>query len=103
MKKYSVVFSDEAYDDLDAIFYGILSEYQDLLGARRTVNRIIAKCHSLEFFPNGYIVRKVIDSFAVRYVRSGKFIAAYYIDEGQKRIIILRIVYGGMDLDVIFG
>jgi toxin ParE1/3/4 len=96
LKRYEVYFLAEAIDDIDALFCYIAEESSHEV-ASRYLARIERFCLSLETFP-----RRGADlSGAVAGLRAMGFENRVTIlfKVGQERVEILRILYGGQNLE----
>ena len=100
---YSVVYSPEALNDLKDIYAYIA---QDLLApdtALNQVNRIRKEIRSLDFMPSRYAL---VDwepwkSMGMRKVPVDNFVVFYTVDSNSMTVVIIRIVYGGRDIESI--
>ena len=101
MKRYQVSYTTDASYDLLAISIGIISEYSDPMGAKRTTDKIASRCESLSVFPEVSPVKAVIMGKKIYFAHSGKFTIIYTIDKSKYRVVIYRIVGSMMNIDKI--
>ena len=95
MKRYEVSFRAQAVDDLDALFLYI-AEKSSFRTADRYLARIERLCQSLESLPKRGTA--IAGSVAGLRVMGFERRAAILFRVGEKRVEILRILYGGRDL-----
>lgn len=97
MKKYSVCYSHEAYDDLKSIFNYIAIVKQEPVNAQKLINIIIETINSLDTFPNKHpeINRQTIHS---RCLIVKNHVVFYSVDETNGVVNILRILSCKQDI-----
>lgn len=93
--RYKVIYTIEALGDLDEIFE-FLSGVAWRGSARKWVLRILMKVDALAVFPEGHPRYRFDEE--CRFVRVGKYIIIYMVDERTRSVRVLRIVYGRRDL-----
>lgn len=100
---YSVVYSPEALNDLKDIYAYIAQELLAPDTALNQVNRIRKEIRSLDFMPSRYAL---VDwepwkSMGMRKVPVDNFVVFYTVDSNSMTVVIIRIVYGGRDIESI--
>lgn len=98
---YSIIYSSEAKDDLREIYSYIAYDLQALETAEGQVNRIRKEIRSLDFIPSRYAV---VDwepwkSMGMHRVPVDNFIVYYVVNNGSRTITVIRIFYGGRDIE----
>ena len=99
---YSVVYSPEALNDLKDIYAYIAQELLAPDTALNQVNRIRKEIRSLDFMPSRYAL---VDwepwkSMGMRKVPVDNFVVFYTVDSNSMTVVIIRIVYGGRDIEL---
>lgn len=100
---YSVVYSPEALNDLKDIYAYIAQELLVPDTALNQVNRIRKEIRSLDFMPSRYAL---VDwepwkSMGMHKVPVDNFAVFYTVDSNSMTVVIIRIVYGGRDIESI--
>ncbi|MEE1248005.1 MAG: type II toxin-antitoxin system RelE/ParE family toxin [Lachnospiraceae bacterium] len=98
---YQVIYSPEALDDIRKIYSYIAYELQVPDTALNQVNRIRKEIRSLDFMPMRY---SILDwepwkSMQMHKVPVDNYIVFYLVDSNLYTVTIIRIVYGGQDID----
>lgn len=102
---YRVVYSPEARDDLKEIYTYIAVELQAPETAEGQVNRIRKEIRSLDFMPSRYAI---VDwepwrSMGMRRVPVDNFVVYYAVNDGSRTVTVIRIFYGGRDVENIIN
>lgn len=94
MKTYSVKYSNEAVDDLVAIYIYIADEQLEPANATRLINAIRKQIRSLDQMPERYPVVSWSpgDKLGIRYFSIKKHIVFYLIDDIELNVKIVRIL-----------
>ena len=100
---YSVVYSPEALNDLKDIYAYIAQELLVPDTALNQVNRIRKEIRSLDFMPSRYAL---VDwepwkSMGMHKVPVDNFAVFYTVDSNSMTVVIIRIVYGGRNIESI--
>ena len=100
---YNVVYSPEALSDLKDIYAYIAQELMAPDTALNQVNRIRKEIRSLDFMPSRYAL---VDwepwkSMGMHKVPVDSFVVFYTVDSDSMTVAIIRIVYGGRDIESI--
>jgi len=100
---YSVVYSPEALNDLKDIYAYIARELLAPDTARNQLNRIRKEIRSLDLMPSRYAL---VDwepwkSMGMHKVPVDNFVVFYTVDNDSMTVVIIRIVYGGRDIESI--
>mgnify|MGYP003259030473 FL=1 len=98
---YSIIYSSEAKDDLRKIYSYIAYDLQAPETAEGQVNRIRKEIRSLDFMPSRYAV---VDwepwkGMGMHRVPVDNFIVYYVVNNGSRTITVIRIFYGGRDIE----
>lgn len=103
--KYSVVLSKYAFADLDAIFDYIAYGLKSAENARALLSRIKNEIISLNQMPERYrrYDKEPWRSRGVRIVSVDNYCILYIPDNEQKNVTIIRVAYGGRNLDTILA
>lgn len=103
--KYEVVFSKQSYLDLNGIFDYIAYELQSIQNAETQLTRLENEITSLDQMPERYrrYDREPWFSRGVRILTVDNFCVLYIPDSERKTVTILRVVYGGRNLDGILA
>ena len=101
---YSIIYSDEAKDDLRNIFIYIAYHLQSRDNAEGQVNRIREAIRKLHSFPkrNPTVPYEPWASLGMRRLNVDNYAVLYLIDEDNQLVEIVRIPYGTMDLEKFF-
>ena len=102
---YRVVYSPEARDDLKEIYTYIAVEFQAPETAEGQVNRIRKEIRSLDFMPSRYAV---VDwepwrSMGMHRVPVDNFVVYYAVNDDSRTVTVIRIFYGGRDVENIIN
>lgn len=102
-ESYNVVYSPEALNDLKDIYAYIAQELLVPDTALNQVNRIRKEIRSLDFMPSRYAL---VDwepwkSMGMHKVPVDNFVVFYTVDSESMTVAIIRIVYGGRDIESI--
>ncbi|MCI9640001.1 MAG: type II toxin-antitoxin system RelE/ParE family toxin [Emergencia sp.] len=102
-EQYKVIYSPQAADDLKAIYSYIAFELLVPDTAKNQVNRIRKQIRSLDFMPARF---PIVDwepwqSMKMHKIPIDNFIVFYLIDSDYLCVTIIRIVYGGRDIEFI--
>lgn len=101
MNLYRVEYSQEALVDIKSIYTYILQILHAPLTARRQVNRIRKEIRDLEAFPTRYVLVEWEPwaSMKMHRLPIDNYIVFYFVDEQAMAVKIVRIVYGGRNLE----
>lgn len=97
---YSIIYSPKAKDDLRNIYSYIAFDLQVSDTAKNQVNHIRKEIRSLDFMPARY---SIVDwepwkSMKMHKLPVDNFIVYYTVNSDIFTVIIIRIVYDGMDI-----
>ena len=92
---YRVKISRRSYFDIDQIYDYIAINLQNPYSADKIRNKILRRINSLNLFPNGYA--KVIGK-SCRVVHAAKYSIFYEVNDEDKTVEILRVLYSRRDL-----
>lgn len=101
MNLYRVEYSQEALVDIKSIYTYISQILHSPLTARRQVNRIRKEIRDLEAFPTRYVLVEWEPwaSMKMHRLPIDNYIVFYFVDEQAMAVKIVRIVYGGRNLE----
>ncbi len=101
MNLYRVEYSQEALVDIKSIYTYISQILHAPLTARRQVNRIRKEIRDLEAFPTRYVLVEWEPwaSMKMHRLSIDNYIVFYFVDEQAMVVKIVRIVYGGRNLE----
>lgn len=104
-EQYKVIYSPAALDDLDAIYAYIAFELQVPQIALNQINRIRKEIRSLNTFPERYakVDWKPWASVRMHRVPVDNYLVYYLADAGTMTVTIVRIFYGGRDVENIIN
>ncbi len=102
-KKYAVYYSPVAKDDLKSVYTYIAYTLLEKKIAADQTDRIRKEIRSLNVFPERY---RLVDwepwhQMGIRQVSIGNYVVYYRVDHEDKRVEIVRIFYGGQDVEAI--
>lgn len=95
---YSVVFSPEASDQLEALLFYIALE-SSLSVASRYVEAVVDTCENLVLFPLHGVAREDIRPGLRVTHHKGRTVIAYAVDDVASVVSIVGVFYGGQSLE----
>jgi len=104
-KKYAVIYSPEAMDDIREIYSYIAFELQSPDVAVGQVNRIRKEIRSLDFMPTRY---STVDwepwkSMKMHKIPVDNYLVYYAVNDESRIVTVIRIFYGGRDVEGIIN
>lgn len=98
---YRVSYSPEARNDLKDIYAYIAYELQAPATAKNQVSRIRKEVRSLDFMPlrYGLVDWEPWKSLGMHRVSADHFVVFYTVDSDAREVTVIRIVYGGRDME----
>ena len=98
---YKVAYSPKARDDLKEIYSYIAFTLMVPDTAEGQVNRIRKAIRSLDFMPlrNPAVDWEPWKSMGMRKIPVDNFVVFYTVDEAARTVTVIRIVYGGRDIE----
>lgn len=98
---YGIFYTAKAQDDLKEIYEYIAFGLQEPMTARKLYGSIASAKHTLDTFPlrNALFEKEPWQSRGLRKLPVGNYLVFYTVDEEKKNIHIIRIMYGGRDID----
>lgn len=101
MSDYAIAYSLEAFDDLRKIYSYIAFSLLEPANAKKQVDRIRRKIRSLGFMPSKFerVSCEPWKSMGMHRAPIDNFIIFYIIDETTKSVSIVRVFYGGRDIE----
>ncbi|MBR0161960.1 MAG: type II toxin-antitoxin system RelE/ParE family toxin [Oscillospiraceae bacterium] len=99
---YQLVFTDKAKSDLRSIYEYIAFSLQSRINADRQIDRIEKEVSSLSEMPERYRVLELGFSpdREVRILTVDHYCIIYHVAKETGTVQVLRILYGGRDLEV---
>ena len=103
MEKYTVIYSPEAMDDLRSIYSYIAFKLKEPDIAKKLVDKIRNDIRKLDEQPERYapVEWEPWKSMGMRKLLIGNYVVLYLTDNGQKKVSITRIFYGGRNIEKI--
>ena len=100
-RKFKVVYSPAAKDDLHTIAAYILYELRSPQAAKNVTTRIRSEIRSLSNMPERYalVEWEPWSSMKMHRVPVGNYVIFYAINESSDTVTITRIFYGGRDIE----
>ena len=104
-KSFKVIYSPAAAEDLISIYSYICFKLQASNAAREQINRIRETVRKLDELPERY---EAVDwepwaSINIRKAPVENHVVFYSVDNKKRQVIIVRIVYGGRDINSIIN
>ena len=98
---YNVVISSQAENDLRGIFEYIAFELKSPQNAADQLEKLERKILSLEAMPDRHRVfdRETWRSRGLRILPTDNFVILYLTDARNLTVTIIRVMYGGRDID----
>ena len=103
--RYHVHLAEEAAQDLNQIFDYIAYELESVINADRQLKRIEKEIMALDTMPFRYRIYEMEPwlSLGVRRFSVDQYCIFYLPDENTKTVSVLRVLYGGRDIDSIMS
>lgn len=98
MKKYKVVISETAKEDMVNIYNFITANYDNEFGAAKVLWKIRNKCTSLSSFPKVKPVVVTYKNMDLRLIKARKYTMSYFVDDTQSRVVIYKIMSSKRDI-----
>jgi len=104
-ESFQVCYSPEAEDDLNAVYSYIAFSLHAKIAAEAQTNRIRDEIRSLSIMPERYerAAWEPWHSRGVRKLPVDNFVIFYLVNKEESCVDILRIFYGGRDIEEITG
>lgn len=102
---YSIEFTRQAEADLRHIYEYIAAELQSFQGAEKLLARLESKIFSLEQLPERHhrYPQEPWHSRGLRVMVVNRYCVFYIPHSEQKIVSIIRVIYGGRDIEKIFS
>lgn len=103
--KWKVKYSAEAKQDLEGIYDYISSVLSEPQIAKGQVERILSSVKKLDSMPQRYRLcdYEKWSKQGVRFLTVDNYIVFYLPDEADKSVSVVRIMYGGRDINSILN
>lgn len=97
---YTVILTEEAAQELEEIHHYIAHELFAPETARKQVARIFSEVRTLETLPGRYKLYEdePFRSMGIRAFPVDNYLVFYEVDNKNKRVYIVRIMYGGRNI-----
>ena len=96
-EKYQIIYSPQALDDLKGMYTYIAFSLNTAATARKQVGRIRSEISSLSTMPERYAL-----DMGLRKMTVNNFVVFYLVEKEGRTVTVVRILYGGMDIDAVF-
>ena len=95
-KRYSLKFNQKAYEDIDQIFSYITEILYNEVAAENLIDKIEQSVRRLQEFPYScsYVSDDLLKEKGYRKLVVDNYIVFYLVDETEKRVIVMRILFG---------
>ena len=95
-KKYNIIIEKYAQKDLESIYNYICNKLVNKEAAIKLLNKINEKFDSIALFPKSapLIINNYVKNKNIRKLLIDNYIAFYEVDDINKEIRIIRIIYG---------
>lgn len=103
--KWTVKYTEAAQDDLRGVYEYIAFNLLVPNTARKQLKDIIKVIEGLDTNPQGFPVynKEPLRSNGIRFVTVNNYIVFYYPDEVNQEVSIIRIMYGGRNIEEQFN
>ena len=103
-EKYQIIYSPQALDDLKGIYAYIAFSLNTAATARKQVGRIRSEISSLSTMPERYALVQWEPWYemGLRKMTVNNFVVFYLVEKEERTVTVVRILYGGMDIDAVF-
>lgn len=100
-KRYSIQYSIVSKNDLKSIYSYIAFELQAKIAAKNQTSRIRENIRALDYFPEKYplVDWEPWNELGVRKMPVDNFVVFYRVDHETRCVEIVRIFYGGRDIE----
>lgn len=97
--KYKTFFTRKAYEDLRDLYRYIKEELQNNSSAIKIVDEVEERIAVLEEFPlsGSFVQDATLQRKGYRKLIINNYIALYIVDDQQREVHIIRIIYGKRD------
>lgn len=92
MKKYKVVISEKARDDIVSIYNYVALDCDNKVGAIKVIRKIETRYNKLSIFPEVASVMLRRHNEDLRFIRAGKYTIVYYISSADKTTVVVHRV-----------
>ena len=92
MKKYKVVISKTAKEDMSSIYNFITVDCENEYGAVKVLQKIRNKCDSLSSFPK---IKPIIMNYKdmdLRLIKAGKYTISYFVNDKKSEVVIYKVM-----------
>lgn len=98
-RKYKIVLSNEAHEDLEDIITYITKELKEPNVARNLHSKIVGEIKKLSFMPERFEMVSDIHLKAqqIRRICVGNYIIPYIVSESDNIVYIIRVLYARRD------
>jgi len=105
MKKYNVRYSPQAVEDLQSINDYIAIDLFAPMTANKLVGKIQKQVKELKDMPYRFskFEGEELNEFEIHKAIVDNYLIIYLVDDDSKTVVILRVVYSGMDIRVMLN
>jgi addiction module RelE/StbE family toxin len=98
-RKYSLKFTPKASEDLEQIYSYITGTLLAKLAADNLLDRIESSIMRLKSFPysGSFVLDEPLKNRGYRKLIIDNYIAFYLVNEQEKQVVIMRILYGAQN------
>ncbi len=98
-KKFTLKFTPKAYEDIEEIYNYISGSLFAEVAANNLLEKIEERVMKLEEFPFScnYVSDEVLKSKGYRKLIVDNYLVFYIIDEKNKKVVIVRILFGAQN------
>ncbi|MBR1439392.1 MAG: type II toxin-antitoxin system RelE/ParE family toxin [Synergistaceae bacterium] len=102
MADYKLIITVPALEDLNDIYKYISVRLNNPYSASKCSDKIFSSAKSLSLQPKRYRIRKKnLKGQEIRYMPVENFIIIYCVNDSERTVNILRIMYGKRNLDAV--
>lgn len=95
--KYAIKIAPKAFEDLDEIYSYISDELYNEVAADNLLENIATSIMRLKDFPFtcSFVMDEILKNKGYRKLIIQNYIAFYLVIEEEKKVVVMRILYGG--------
>lgn len=97
--RFTVLYSESAHRDIQAIHRYISVNLESPLSANRIIKKILQTADSLNLFPNASEVKLSRHNLKFRIIHAANFSIIYTVDNRRKTVRIRHIYYSRRDIE----
>lgn len=103
-ERYQIIYSPQAIDDLKGVYAYISFSLNAADTARKQVGRIRSEIRSLSTMPERYALVQWEPWYGMGLCKMtvNDFVVFYLVEKGEHTVTVVRILYGGMNINAVF-